>query len=934
MVRGGVGAAGAGPARRPVVAGGGADGARGRPLRSDGALPGGVPGCRGARGPPLGRREDRGRDARPVAGARGGHLALDARRGREPEPPGARAAGGAPPGAGPRRRPPRTRGVRGLELHPVTAVGRRIGPGAVSRRARPGRRLRGRDLLSGAPGAGRRAAAGQLGAHRPRAGRLYRRGGARLRRPQCAPGAAPQRARDPPHPGGGGGTGAGPHSAARRARHAAGPAEGRRRGRDRDPPAGRRVGRRGGRVAGHHRRCRVARPGGRGARPGRVLQAGAGERDAHAARATALLDPARPRRGAPVRAGREPADRVAHRTRPARRSAARRRRARGPPPPHGGGAGLGPGGRHAGPRRLPRRARGAAARRHGGVQRRHGGAGGEVFRERAGEPGPCRCFGRSGDPVPRALQPRPRRLARVGGRQQQPRRAPGGRGACVPGGPVAPSPPAGGEVEPGARGAPPRRRWGEQERPAGGGRRGGRRTAERGGGGGGRARARTAEPVSLELPPLAGFLVLSTHEVIDVSVGGPGAPVRTTVRELQLRATKVGTLLIGAVHARQGRVIVATDPIVVTVDSGAAGGPPALTPLARDLVDAAPPPERTDRVALTVVVPTDTVLAGQQLDVVATAWFPRELRNRLHRPPQVTIETPQRVWANPAARSSDVAASRLVRGSWLDLYVAHQVGFPLAAGRVVIPPASVEFAVPTTFSFFSREERYALQSDSVTIVVLPLPVEGRPADDQRVTGRGLVLALDVQPADARVGEPLEVTTTVAGVGNVALWPEPSLRWPPGFRPYPAEPDARIDWQGGRISGSKVFRYLVVPDSAGTFVLPELRYPYYDLGQGGYAVASAAPRTLVVAPGTEPRAARALPPLAPVGGEAWASAVARDLFPWSWGALLCAPPLIALAWRRLSRPRGEVEPAPSVAPQVTRLGRLEREFHVVLARQRA
>src|SRR5207302_3550477 len=124
-----------------------------------------------------------------------------------------------------------------------------------------------------------------------------------------------------------------------------------------------------------------------------------------------------------------------------------------------------------------------------------------------------------------------------------------------------------------------------------------------------------------------------------------------------------------------------------------------------------------------LVVPTDTVLAGEQLDVVAAAWFPRELRNRLHRPPQVTLETPQRVWAYPAARSSDVAASRLVRGAWLDLYVAHQVVFPLAAGRVVIPPASVEFAVPTTFSFFSREERYALQSDSVMMVVLPLLAE-------------------------------------------------------------------------------------------------------------------------------------------------------------------------------------------------------------------
>jgi oxygen tolerance protein BatD len=445
-----------------------------------------------------------------------------------------------------------------------------------------------------------------------------------------------------------------------------------------------------------------------------------------------------------------------------------------------------------------------------------------------------------------------------------------------------------------------------------------------------RARAPTADPISLELPPLGDFLVLGTRELTDVSVGGAGGPVRTTVRELQLRATKAGTLLIGAVRARQGRVVVATDPIVVTVDSGAAGRPPVLTPLARAVVEAAPPPDRTDRVALTVVVRTDTVLAGEQLDVVAAAWFPRELRGRLHRPPLVTLTTPQGVWAYPAARPSDVAVSRPVRGTWMDLFVAHQVVFPLAAGRVVIPPASVEYAVPTTFSFFSREERYALESDSVAITVLPLPAEGRPSDDQRVAGLALTLALDVQPTEARVGEPLEVTTAVSGVGNVALWPEPALRWPVGFRPYPAEPEARIEWLGGRVSGSKVFRYLVVPDSAGTVALPELRYPYYDLGRGAYVVARAAPRALAVAAGAEPRAARALPPLELAGPEAWAGALARDLLPWGWGALLCGPPLAALLWRRRSRPHGAAEPVPAVARQLTRLGRLEREFSVVLA----
>src|SRR6266571_3940325 len=65
------------------------------------------------------------------------------------------------------------------------------------------------------------------------------------------------------------------------------------------------------------------------------------------------------------------------------------------------------------------------------------------------------------------------------------------------------------------------------------------------------------------------------------------------------------------------------------------GTPPDVTahvdraPLARALLDAAAPPPRNDRVALTVIIPSDSVLVGQQLDVLAAAWFPRELRQRL-----------------------------------------------------------------------------------------------------------------------------------------------------------------------------------------------------------------------------------------------------------------------------------------------------------------
>src|SRR5438477_554945 len=382
-----------------------------------------------------------------------------------------------------------------------------------------------------------------------------------------------------------------------------------------------------------------------------------------------------------------------------------------------------------------------------------------------------------------------------------------------------------------------------------------------------------------------------------------------------------GTLVIGPVRVRQGPREITTPPLTVTVDSAATGLATAVSPLARRLIAAAPPPAHNDRVALSLILPGDSVLVGQQLDVIAAAWFPRELRIRLAYPPILSLQTAEGAWSYPGAVPADVAASRQVRGEWMDLFVAHQALFPLAPGRIVIPPATVAYAVPVGFSVFKREERYSLRSDTVPVTVLPLPAARRPADDQPVVGQGLALDLGLDPPNGRVGEPIAMTATVSGAGNVALWPEPAIRWPPGFRPYPGETGMRIAARDGRIAGTKVFHYLVVPDSAGSFLLPEVRYPYYDLAAGDYRAATIAPRALAVAPGIEPHAARALPPLARGRDPAWADEVARGLVPWGWLVLLVGPPL--LVWRRRRRALaldGPTTVAPAAPERLTQLGR--------------
>ena len=443
------------------------------------------------------------------------------------------------------------------------------------------------------------------------------------------------------------------------------------------------------------------------------------------------------------------------------------------------------------------------------------------------------------------------------------------------------------------------------------------------------AKSSSADPLTLLLPGLAGFTMVGSREATQVSFGGSGGAERVTLRELSLRAERPGRLVIGGIAAVQGSWRAKTAPIVVMVDSGVLAT--TVSPIARALLASAPPPSKTDQVSLTLLASHDTAWPGSQLDVVAAAWFPRTVRNQLARDPLLSLPTPVGAWGYPPDGPAGVATSRQVRGTWMDLYVLHQTLFPLAAGRLALPPATLEYALPVTASILTREERYELSSDPRVIAVTPLPTVGKPADDRGVVGHGLSLALTLDSAPARVGEPMQVTATVAGTGNVTLWPEPAIAWPSSLHAYPGEEDTQIASRDGTVGGTKTVRYLVVPDSSGSVLLPEIRYPYFDPATRSYAVASVPPRTISVAPGMGAAAARSnLPLLAPTG-PAWAPLFAQEAWPWGWLVVVLLPPLVFLVGVTIRNARSAPRVPAPVRTWGTRLGRLERDFeHVLVA----
>ena len=441
------------------------------------------------------------------------------------------------------------------------------------------------------------------------------------------------------------------------------------------------------------------------------------------------------------------------------------------------------------------------------------------------------------------------------------------------------------------------------------------------------AKSSSTDPLTLLLPGLSGFTMVGSHEATQVSFGGTGPGERVTLRELSLRAERPGRLVIGGIAVTQGSWRAKTAPIVVTVDSGVLAT--AVSAIARALLASAPPPSKTDQVSLTLVTSRDSAWPGSQVDVVAAAWFPRTVRNQLTRDPLLTLPTPIGAWGYPPDGPAGVATSRQVRGTWMDLYVVHQTIFPLASGRLALPPATLEYALPVTASILTREERYELSSDSTVIAISPLPVDGRPYDDRGVVGHGLSLSLTTDSVPPRVGEPMQVTATVAGTGNVALWPAPAIAWPSSLHAYPGEEDTQIESRDGTVAGTKTVRYLVVPDSSGNVLLPEVRYPYFDPGTRAYAITSVPPRVISVGAGMGLAAARQSLPLLPSEDPAWAPFFIEEAWPWGWLAIALVPPFLGLLGVTIRRARLAPRPPAPARAWGTRLGRLERDFQDVL-----
>ncbi len=195
--------------------------------------------------------------------------------------------------------------------------------------------------------------------------------------------------------------------------------------------------------------------------------------------------------------------------------------------------------------------------------------------------------------------------------------------------------------------------------------------------------------------------------------------------------------------------------------------------------------------------------------------------------------------------------------------------FPTSPGKFTIGPAALQvqirnlsrrFDFDSIFDdFFSSGKAVTLRSDPIQMTVLPLPKENRPKHFNGDVGHYQISA-SIDKTSVQVHEPLTLTVTISGKGNIKAIAEPPLPPMEGFKSYETLSSLNISKTGYRVHGSKVFKTVLKPEVSGSLTIPSLSFSFFDPRTRSYITKETSPIQVHVSPSDTPEGSPASAPV--------------------------------------------------------------------------
>jgi len=321
------------------------------------------------------------------------------------------------------------------------------------------------------------------------------------------------------------------------------------------------------------------------------------------------------------------------------------------------------------------------------------------------------------------------------------------------------------------------------------------------------------------------------------------------------------------------------------VKSGKLEIPPVSVAVADELMHAAAGavmvlmPEQSDDFKMSVELSKSSLYVGEDVTVIFTIYMRGDFENiTIDAPflnsPHFQFDVPDPLAANGENRKkvmvnqqlaaastgtqeilgkqfTTLTVTQVVRGKAVGKYEwpGFTASADIFAGYEQTPIQSSDTAESIRQSYFGMNRKKAFrrviaQAQPVTVTVRDLPGEGRPEGFTGLIGK-YRLSASAAPCDVNVGEPITLTITIAGTGNLDKVQLPFLNTFPDLVENFKIGSAAA---AGTVEGDrKVFVETLRPLNAAVGVIPPVTLVYFDPEAGDYRVAASQTIPIKVSP---------------------------------------------------------------------------------------
>ncbi len=123
-------------------------------------------------------------------------------------------------------------------------------------------------------------------------------------------------------------------------------------------------------------------------------------------------------------------------------------------------------------------------------------------------------------------------------------------------------------------------------------------------------------------------------------------------------------------------------------------------------------------------------------------------------------------------------------------------------------------------------QHITLESKPVVIHVKPLPDADKPADFNGAVGKYTIQS-SLESKQVDTGDAANLFVVVKGSGNLPVINSPAIEWPQGIESYDVNSKENINKTIAPLSGVKTYTYSFIASKAGNYIIPPIKFSYFD-----------------------------------------------------------------------------------------------------------